>query len=356
MRRLNPPKAVSAVCLLMLACGGTSNGDDPGTASGPGEGGTGGSRSDDPVGPRVEPGVYDFLATELNFYYPPGLEESDEVAANPCGLNAGTDNTTYRPLLFDSVVVDGFDLDGVSSADDSGACGQRDYAGADGSDGIDYAFLRIIDMIRPIRPDQVARVVLAEAPSEGLINFGIRLSGVDSFENDDSVEVFVAPTAEVPLRGTDGEIIPLSSVPIVSNTDWHTTWRGRIVDGVLETEPTDFTLGNVNLIIVFDRVMKLRDARLRATFTEVREGVVEMRSQLSGWWSTDNMLDTIAEIVLAIGANDGELACSADMWADASSDGQSCDLTSMIFQTVAVSGFLTDPVGPNGSSPSEVAP
>jgi hypothetical protein len=131
-------------------------------------------------------------------------------------------------------------------------------------------------------------------------------------------------------------------VPIDPNPQWHNIFRGRIVDGVLTTEPTDFALGNIDLIIVFDRVLELRDARVRATFRELREGVLEMSATLSGWWSTDNMIDTIGEIVLAIGANPGELQCSAGMWADGSSDGTTCDLTSMIFSTRSVSGFLTD--------------
>ncbi len=314
---------------MLAACGDSSTGSDNGSDSG-GAGGT------------VDDGVYDFLATELNFYYPEGLDESDTDAPNPCGLATITDNTVYRPLLFDGVTVNGFDLDDVVSNGDTGLCGQADYPGIDGSLGVDYAFLRIIDMIRPIRPDQVARGVLENAPSEGLINFGIRLSGVDSLENDDSVEVFVAPTSEVPLRGTDGRIIPRSSVPIDPNPAWHNTFRGQIVDGVLTTEPADFTLGNVDLIIVFDRVLELRGARIRATFRELREGVIEVDSVLAGWWSTDNMIDTIGDIVLAIGANDGELLCSAQMWADGSSDGMSCDMTSMIFKTISVSGFLTD--------------
>lgn len=324
------PFATPAILFFVMtaACGGSATG---GTA---GSGGSAPTRA-------LEEGVYDFIATELNFYYPEGLGESEVEATNPCGLNISTDNTTYRPLVFDDVVVDGFDLDGAASVDTSGLCGQADYASVDGSSGVDYGFLGIIDMIRPLRPDQVARTVLVNAPSEGLINFGIRLSGVDSLENDDSVEVFIAPTSEVPLRGTDGQIIPLASVPIDPTREWQTTFRGQIVDGVLTTEPADFTLGNVDLIIVFDRVLHLSDARVRATFTEVREGVIEMDSTLSGWWSTDNMLDTIAQIVLAIGANDGELECSADMWADGSSDGTTCDLTSMIFKTRSVSGFLT---------------
>lgn len=291
--------------------------------------------------PREEPaGVVDFIATELNFYYPDGLGESEVDAPNPCGLSTPTDNTIYRPLTYDGVTVEGFDLDGEVSTGDAGLCGQSDYQSVDGSLGVDYAFLRIIDMIRPIRPDQVARGVLANAPSEGLINFGVRLSGVADLQNDDDVDVFIAPTA-VPLRGTDGQIIPLASVPIDPNPDWHTTFKGRIVDGVLTSEPADFTLGSIDLIIVFDRVLVLRDARIRATFREVREGVLEMNATLSGWWSTENMLDTIAEIVLAIGANDGELQCSVEMWADGSSDGTTCDLTSMIFSSTAVSGFLT---------------
>ncbi|MDH3199878.1 MAG: hypothetical protein OEM15_03190 [Myxococcales bacterium] len=323
------PAALLLIAVL-AACGDSTTSSDN----------TGGAGGTIPA-PTVEEGVYDFLATELNFYYPEGLSESDTDATNLCGLDTITDNTTYRPLLFDDVVVNGFDLDDAVSTGDSGLCAQADYTGIDGSSGVDYGFLGIIDMIRPIRPDQVARGVLANAPSEGLINFGIRLSGVESLENDDSVEVFVAPTSEVPLRGTDGRIIPRSSVPIDPNPEWQTTFRGQIVDGVLTTEPADFTLGNIDLIIVFDRVLELRGARIRATFTEIREGVIEVDSILAGWWSNDNMIDTIGDIVLAIGANDGELQCSAEMWADGSSDGTSCDMTSMIFRTVSVSGFLT---------------
>ncbi len=327
-----PARKPAALLLLatIAACG-------DGTASSENAGGAGGTAPQ----PQADEGVYDFLATELNFYYPEGLGESDTDAVNPCGLDTITDNTIYRPLLFDDVIVDGFDLDGAASTGDGGLCPQADYTGIDGLPGVDYAFLGIIDMIRPIRPDQVARGVLANAPSEGLINFGIRLSGVESLENDDSIEVFVAPTTEVPLRGTDGRIIPRSSVPIDPNPAWQNTFRGQILDGVLTTEPADFTLGNINLIIVFDRVLELKDARIRATFEEVREGVIEVDSILAGWWATDNMIETIGEVVLAIGANDGELQCSAEMWADGSSDGTSCDMTSMIFKTVSVSGFLT---------------
>jgi len=331
---LSPAQARSLAPLLVLiaACG---------SASAPELVPDGGV--DDTPDARVAVPVdsFDFLATELNFYYPEGIGQSEEQAPNPCGLTAPTDNTLYEPLLYDEVVVTGFDMDDLVSTDGAGLCGQADFPGTDGTPGVDYAFLRVIDMIRPIRPDQIARGVLAQAPSEGLINFGIRMSGVESLENDDSVEVLVITTIEPPQRGNDGRIIPLSSVTVDPTPEWRTRFTGRIVDGVLTTDPADFVLGDIDLLVIFDRVIRLSDARLRATFRETEEGIIVVDSLLSGWWARDNMLDTIGHVVTAIGSNSGELACAFDTWADRSTDGETCDSMSMIFTARAVSGFLT---------------
>ncbi|TFH31839.1 MAG: hypothetical protein E4H00_02685 [Myxococcales bacterium] len=164
---------------------------------------------------------------------------------------------------------------------------------------------------------------------------------MDDLENDDSVEVLVITTIEPPQRGTDGRIIPLSSVTIDPTPEWRTTFTGRIVDGVLTTDPAEFVLGDIDLLVIFDRVLRLSDARLRATFTEVDHGAVRVDGLLSGWWSRENMLDTISQVVTAIGSNDGELACAFDTWADRSTDGETCNSMSMTFKVGAVSGFLT---------------
>ena len=66
-----------------------------------------------------------------------------------------------------------------------------------------------------------------------------------------------------------------------------------------------------------------------------------MESVLSGWWLRDDMYEAIGNAVLAIGANEGELECVLDGYADHSTDGVSCDAMSMMFNVRAVSGFIT---------------
>jgi len=286
-------------------------------------------------------GVLDFVATELNFHYPEGIGEDTEESINICGLDAQTDNTIYTPLLFDEVEVSSYDLDGVDTTDDSGPCGDLDYPDGNGGTGVDYAFLHAIDMIRPLRPDQLARGVLAEAPSEGLINFGIRFTGIDDLHNDDDVEVMLITTTEPPVVGTDGKIIPFASVTVDPNPEWRTVFKGRIDEGVLTTDPADFVLGDIDLLVIQDRVLRLEGARIHATIAHHDDGRLEFDARLAGWWDKENMIDVIGQGVLAIGSNEGELACTFDTWADYSSDGVECDRMSVIFEARGVSGFLT---------------
>lgn len=282
----------------------------------------------------------DFIATELNFYFPEGLVSADEAVPNPCGTASPTNNTTYRPLGLAGLAVNGFDLDGVDSQGD-GVCPHTDYVSADGEPGIDFAFLHVIDMVRPARPGQTIQVVLEAAPSQGLVKVGIRISGVDDFDNDDEVEVFVTTTRDTPLLGTDGKIIAGSSVASDDDPAFQSRFKGSIKDGVLVAGPGDIAVGKVNLLVVEDRVITLKDAMIRATVTERSDGALEVDSVLGGWWRREDMVDAIGQAVLAIGGNPGELDCVLDSHMDHAMDGTTCDAMSMIFRVKAISGFIT---------------
>ena len=282
---------------------------------------------------------FDFIVTEMNFYFPEGLAPTETEAPNPCGLAGNTDNTVYQPLGLEGLVVEGFDLDGAEGAE--GMCAHSDYVGPDGQTGIDFGFLHVMDMIRPARPGQTIETVLASAPSQGLIKVGIRITGVDSFENDDEVELLVTTTADTPLLGTDGQIVPRSSVAVDNDPAFQSVFRGEIVDGVLTAGPADVAVGKVNLLVIQDRVVSLKDAMIRATLTETSEGIYEVDSILGGWWVRDEMEEAISRAILTIGANNGELDCVLDSYMDHSTDGTTCDAMSMVFKVKAVSGFLT---------------
>jgi len=284
--------------------------------------------------------TYDFIVTAFGFDVPEGLAEAGERIENPCGLDLSTNNTRYTPLVLDGLVVDGFDLDGEDGQGD-GPCAHTDYAGPDGAPGVDYGFLHVMDMIRPARPGQTIETVLASAPSQGLIRIGIRLTDVDDLENDDDVRLIVTNLTETPLLGADGRPLAGGSVPALDEPEFQSELPGAIVDGTLFAGPADLVMGHINLLVIEDRVVALRDARIRATVTERASGGLEVDGLVHGWWERESMIEAIGYAVTTIGANPGELECVLDAYADHSLDGETCNAMSTILRVRAVSGFIT---------------
>jgi hypothetical protein len=291
--------------------------------------------------------TYDFIVSELNLYYPEGLTASDDEAPNPCGLDLQTDNSVYEPLNIEGLKVNGFDLDGAHTTGD-GPCAHSDFYSGDGRSGIDFAFIHVIDQIRPARPGQTIEVVLESAPAQGLVRIAMRVSGVDDLVNDEDVEVVVTTTIDGPMLGTDGRIIAGSSVTSHSDPGFQSYLSGQIIDGVLTAGPGDVTVGEVNFLVVEGRVIRLKDAMVRATFAQRPNGMWDAEAVLAGWWRREDIVHAIGEAILAIGSNEGELACVLDAHMDHATDGQTCDAMSMMFRVRAVSGFITGLDEPNG--------
>lgn len=284
--------------------------------------------------------THDFIVTSMVFHVPEGLEAGDARVENPCGIEGFSDNSTYTPLALDGLVVDGWDLDGDEGVGD-GVCPEADFVSPSGQAGIDFGFLHVMDQIRPARPGQTIEVVLASAPLQGLVNIGIRLIGVDDLANDDAVEVLVTTTREPPLVGADGTVLSGSSVSARSNPEHQSRFPGRIVEGVLHAGPADIAIGNINLLVVEDRVVSLKDARVRATVSARPDGGYDVEAIIGGWWMVDDMVEAIGEAILSIGSNPGELACVLERYADHSTDGVHCDAMSTMLQMKGVSGFIT---------------
>jgi hypothetical protein len=99
----------------------------------------------------------------------------------------------------------------------------------------------------------------------------ITLGGVDDIRNDESVEVgFFANADPIELSPTR-EPLANATYAIDQDPRFQARTRGRIVDGVLTTDPVDVRFHKITNGIYVER--PLRDARVQMTLSE--DGVLE---------------------------------------------------------------------------------
>ena len=293
--------------------------------------------------------VQDFIITDIGYHYPEGLRESAAEIAHPCS----TDGRLYRPLELDGLSVQGFDLDGRTSSDSEGLCGQPDLLGVDGTPGLDFAFLHMIDLIETARPGQGLDATLAGLPRSGNIRIGIRVSDLDDLRNDDHVEILVTNLLDPPLLGTDHQILPGGSVRADPDPAFQSRFVARVVDGVLEGGPSPLSIGPLDLHVIEDLSITLDDAMFRAVLRERPDGTLEADCLLAGWWALDDLRETTYKPSRALGASRDEMDCVLERYADHSSDGETCDAISMVFEGSTVGAVITglDQAGDRASSP-----
>ena len=91
----------------------------------------------------------------------------------------------------------------------------------------------------------------------------IRLHGVDDLRNDSDVQVDIAANADPIQLSTTREPLPDATYAMYQDAKYRATTHGRIVNGVLTTDPVNLRFRKVTNNVWFDRT--LDDARLRAT-------------------------------------------------------------------------------------------
>lgn len=184
--------------------------------------------------------------------------------------------------------VAGLDLDGIDSTRDGadGAhCAHDDFVAPDGRSGIDNQVWRLMGCVRGYRPnDLMDRLHQANTMiKEGGYAILMEIAGLDDPRNDDHVEVqFLSSAAPVTLDAL-GE--PMEHVSFTAHADdaYHNPIaQGRLVDGLLTTEPVDLRLKIKQQ--TQDNAVYLRDARIRATL--LADGRIE--GMLGAYWDNEN--------------------------------------------------------------------
>lgn len=168
-------------------------------------------------------------------------------AFNEAGANVCTNPDMFdRPMqrTVESPNAWGLDLDG---GDKSETCQHEEFTTPTGVTGIDNQEYRAMGCapewrgVDGVSADQ--KVGMQQFHNSGEWTQVILLRGVDSLQNDPEVEVVYANTPDRPVLDTMGKWLPGASFTISNKAPRErNVLRGKIVDGVLTTEPADIKL------------------------------------------------------------------------------------------------------------------
>ena len=173
-------------------------------------------------------------------YRPDGM---DDQCTNPAAFEDPAMRTGHGHSAY------GMNLDG---ADGTGApapntCAHEKYTGMNGERGVDNQLYRILGCINAYRPEStfqgnVIRDFVVSARQDGQVTTVLEISGITDERNDDNVEVGIYSSPNPTLYDADRQGVPYSSLTTTTNPRWRNVTHGKIVNGVLTTDPIDIRL------------------------------------------------------------------------------------------------------------------
>ena len=209
----------------------------------------------------------------------------ENLCMNP---EAGGPDPHHRSAVVADTPVFGINRDGhISTATSTapGSCPHVDLVGMDGERGIDNQFFRAVGCIHAYQPTGSAPGFVVEMLT-GAWSILITLSDVDDIRNDDYVEVGMYANADPIQVSAAQEPIEYATYAVDQDPRFQARARGRIVDGVLTTEPVDVRFRKVTNSILLER--PLRDAVVQMTVGE--DGVLE--GYLAGYAGVEELYDS----------------------------------------------------------------
>jgi hypothetical protein len=232
---------------------------------------------------------------------------------------------------YDGKLAFGMNLDGKTT--------RNNFSNSRGEKGIDNQLWRVLGCMKHFRefgnPDN-ANSTLFSVAAPTLIE----ITGIDNPRNDNDVEVAVYASADALSADNRGRALAHASFDVDTSPALTAHTHGRIVDGVLITEPVDIHLRAKEQIL--DTVRELRAARIRATLNA--DGSIE--GGFYGYYTLTSFYDSIKQMS-QLGVNLSSLSCpviynAIKRYADGVPDPQSHQYTaiSSALNFVGVSAFV----------------
>ena len=204
----------------------------------------------------------------------------EDVCWNPLSVKDPPMRTVKGKLSY-GVNLDGT-VDGHATAK---TCSHEKFVGPDGTPSVDNQLFRILGCARGWRSEggietraQAERLDI----SQGIIL--MEISNVSDLKNDNDVRVaFYRPLDKLVKDGT-GQVLPYVSYEI-DGTRYGDSTHGKIVDGVLTTDPIDVHLPFYGNLVISD--MYIREMRLKldvAPDGTNAKGIMAGYSDREVWW------------------------------------------------------------------------
>jgi len=219
--------------------------------------------------------------------------QNQTVAYNSCTNPEDFPQLEKGYRLYDGTKAVGLNLDGKR--------GRNDFSSPDGGQGVDNQLWRAIGCVK-IFGEQGDRKVAAGTFISGRAPTLIELRGVDDIRNDPDVTVNIYGAADAVTRNGRREAQAWASFRLDPDPTLRATTHGRIVDGVLTTDPVDVHLNYKEQII--DSPRDLRGARIRMVFKS--DGSVE--GGFYGYYTLASFYESIEQMTLN-GANFSGVSC-----------------------------------------------
>jgi len=197
---------------------------------------------------------------------------SQSLAVAPNGQNlcmnpeAGKPEPHWRTVKVPNAAAYGIDLDGQDSRANGrpapNTCAHDDFRGFNGEKGIDNQFFRVVGCSRSYQStgQSADNTIELRTGSWGVL---ITLAGVDDIRNDPDVTVGIHANADPIELSPTREPVEFATYSITQDPRFRATTHGRIVNGVLTTDPVDVRFYKVTNSMYLER--PLRGARLRLT-------------------------------------------------------------------------------------------
>lgn len=160
----------------------------------------------------------------------------------------------------------GFDLDHrVSDAGDSEGCNKPDLVDPDGTPGIDSAFSALVPALEATEAKAVEGLI-QDSINNGNLLLLVEVTGIDSYENDDCVNLRVLRAQGSPLLGTDGSLLDGQTFELNPEVAPAEVECAALKNGSVVAGPFSFHLPIQVLDVAVD--FAVQDAYIRVDFAE----------------------------------------------------------------------------------------